>query len=482
VTSRIGNKVLIIEDAKSLSQAIQTQLRSQYEIQSDIAYNLAEAKHLLEVQGEQYFICTVDLQLPDCEPGDAVALTNSYNLPSIIFTGQTDTKFKDQFQHNFLVDYVFKTASTGVQYVGWLIHRVLVNSQLKVLVVDDSISARKTLCTILKTQGFNVLEAIDSTSCMEIMHQEPDIIILDEFLPSVLGHDLCKIIRAKYPDPLIQIIGVSSKGDKDTASIFLKCGANDFIMRPFNPEEFSNRINHRADYIEQVQGFQRANEEKNRILGMAAHDLRNPLNFIQHACKRIKKFTVNNTQVEPIIKMLQRSTDSMQLLLEDLLDISAIEMGMLQLHKVTYNLSDYVNDRVEMFTEQANKKSLKIICKMSETTMVEADPSRINQVLDNLISNAIKYSEENNEITIALIKNSDNIRFSITNIGPGIPQEEQKKLFKPFQYLSNKTTAGESSHGLGLSICLRIINGHDGSLHYEDSKPKGSHFYFDLPK
>jgi signal transduction histidine kinase len=180
--------------------------------------------------------------------------------------------------------------------------------------------------------------------------------------------------------------------------------------------------------------------------------------------------------------MLQRSTDSMQLLLEDLLDISAIEMGMLQLHKVTYNLTDHVNDRIQLFSEQANNKSLLFITDMPETAMLEADPSRINQVLDNLMSNAIKYSEEKNEIIIALIKTSDSIRFSITNTGPGIPKEEQAKLFKPFQCLSSKTTAGESSHGLGLSICMRIINGHDGSLHYEDSKPKGSHFYFDLPK
>ncbi len=482
----MGNKVLIIEDAKSLSSAIQTELRIKYEIQSDIAYNLAEAQHLLEKQPGLYFIATVDLQLPDSEQGAAVKLTNTFKLPSIIFTGQSDTRLKADFVHDNLVDYVFKTASTGVRYVGWLINRVLANNQLKVLVVDDSKSARKILCSILSTQGFQVIEAEDSVSCMNQLDQSPDIIILDEFLPGRLGHDVCRDIRASNSDPLIQIIGVSSKGGNDTATFFLKCGANDFIMRPFNSEEFTNRINHRADYIEQVQGYQRANEEKNRILGMAAHDLRNPLNFIQHACKRIEKFAPNNPNIEPIINMLHRSTASMQSLLEDLLDISAIEMGMLQLHKMTFNLSDHVKDRIELFKASAEKKQLNIITDIPDTTMIEADPSRIGQVIDNLLSNAIKYSHEKNDIKILIKKESTKIRVSFIDAGDGIPENEKNNLFKPFQSLSNQTTAGESSHGLGLSICLRIINAHLGNLAYEDAtlanKKTSSHFYFELPR
>ena len=482
----MGNKVLIIEDAKSLSGAIQAELRVKYEIQSDIAYDLAEAQALLDKQAEHYFLATVDLQLPGSEQGAAVKLTNSHNLPSIIFTGQSDTRLKSEFVHDQLIDYVFKTASSGVHYVGWLIHRVLSNNQLKVLVVDDSQSARKVICAILEVQGFQVIEAIDGESCMAQLKHEPDIIILDEYLPGRLGHDVCKDIRANNANPLIQIIGVSSKGDDDTASFFLKCGANDFIMRPFNPEEFTNRINHRADYIEQVQGYQRVNEEKNRILGMAAHDLRNPLNFIQHACKRIEKFAPEDPNIEPILNMLQRSTEGMQSLLEDLLDISAIEMGMLQLHKMTFNLSDYVQDRIEILKEEAENKQLTIITDIPATTMIEADPSRIGQVIDNLLSNAIKYSHENNDISIRIEKKSEMIRVSFIDSGDGVPAHEQKDLFKPFQSLSNKTTGGESSHGLGLAICLRIINAHLGNLKYEDvvsnSKIIGSHFYFDLPK
>lgn len=478
----MGNKVLIIEDARALSAAIKEELRQQYEIQSDIASSLADAQALLTDKAEQYFIAVVDLQLPDCEPGEAAQLTNDHKLPSIIFTGQHEINLRDQFSHLDLVDYVFKSASSGVHYIGWLIQRVLMNRNQTVLVVDDSPSARATMVALLKTQGFNVIEAKDGKTCMEQVDAKPNLIILDQYLPDAMGHELCRDIRAKENDPLLQIIGVSSKGDKDTAAIFLKCGANDFIARPFNSEEFTNRINHRADYQDQVKAHQRASEEKNRFLGMAAHDLRNPVSFIQQACRRLEKLSNNNEALTPIIDLLIKNSKSMSHLLDDLLDISAIEMGRLQLHKLPINLSDVVTERILSFEEIADKKSIKLHYHDSGSNMVEADPSRISQVIDNLLSNAIKYSPEAKQIMVSIEKLDKAIRCSVIDQGPGIKDQDQEHLFKTFQRLGHKTTGGESSHGLGLAICLRIINAHEGEIHYQDAKEGGSHFYFDLPR
>ena len=478
----MGNKVLIIEDARSLSSAIQEELRQKYEIQSDIAASLAEAKALLERQRDQYFVATVDLQLPDCERGQAAELTDHHSLPTIIFTGQNETNLRNQFSHLDLVDYVFKSASQGVHYVGWLIQRILLNRSLKVLVIEDSRSARAALIALLKTQGFQTLEAESGSVGLGLLNEHPDIIVLDEYLPDCQGHELCRDIRAREHNPLLQIIGVSSKGDKDTASIFLKCGGDDFIMRPFNAEEFTNRINHRADYVDQVKAHQKAAEEKNRFLGMAAHDLRNPVSFIQQACKRLERLDSENEQLTSIIDMLMKNSRNMQVLLDDLLDISAIEMGKLQLHKLPINLSDVVEERTHAFEEMATKKNISFDLQLPSSAMVEADPARISQVIDNLISNGIKYSPTPSVITISIEKLDKAMRFNIIDQGPGIAKEDQINLFKTFQRLGNQTTGGESSHGLGLAICLRIVNAHNGEIHYSDQENKGSHFYFDLPR
>jgi len=113
---------------------------------------------------------------------------------------------------------------------------------------------------------------------------------------------------------------------------------------------------------------------------------------------------------------------------------------------------------------------------------VEFDPTRITQVIDNLLSNAIKYSPENFQISVSIDKESDYLRVNVLDQGPGINKGDVEKLFKAFNRLGHRTTGGESSHGLGLSICLRIVEAHMGNIGYKDAPDCGSHFYFELPK
>lgn len=476
------DKVLIIEDAMSLSGAIKQQLQDQYRIESDIAATIEQATQLLTDKGDEYFIATVDLQLPDCDTGAAITLVNQHNIPSIVFTGQYDVSLREKFSTHDLVDYVFKAGPSSIYYVCWLIRRILLNHHMTILVVDDSRSAMATISRLLANQGFKVLQAYTGEECMREMENKPDLIILDQFLPDATGHDLCRKIRNQYPDPTIQVIGVSSKGDKDTAAFFLKNGGNDFLIRPFNPEEFCNRINHRADYVDQIRELKYINEEKNNFLGMAAHDLRNPLSIIQQASKHLQRVDITDEKKKSLTEMIQKSANSMQQLLNDLLDISAIENSNLKMHKLTINLSEIVKERIEYFKPKAQVKNIEIEAMLPDSTMLELDPTRITQVIDNLISNAVKYSPELFQINISIEKHTDYVRVNVFDQGPGINEQDVPKLFKAFNRLGHHTTGGESSHGLGLSICLRIIQAHNGKIGYQDNPDGGSHFYFDLPK
>lgn len=476
------DKVLIIEDAMSLSGAIKQQLLDQYRIESDIAATIEQATQLLTDKGEDYFIATVDLQLPDCDTGAAISLVNQHNIPGIVFTGQYDVSIRETFNTHDLVDYVFKAGPSSIYYVCWLIRRTLLNHQQTILVVDDSRSAMATISRLLANQGFNILQATTGEECMMEMEKKPDLIILDQFLPDATGHELCRKIRNQYPDPTLQIIGVSSKGDKDTAAFFLKNGGNDFLLRPFNPEEFCNRVNHRADYIDQIRELKYISNEKNNFLGMAAHDLRNPLSIIQQASKHLQRVDLTEEKKKSLTEMIQKSANSMQQLLNDLLDISAIENSNLKMHKLTINLSEIVKERIEYFTPKALAKNIDIEANLPSSTMVEVDPTRITQVIDNLISNAVKYSPEHFQINISIDKQSDSVRVNIYDQGPGIKKEDVPKLFKAFNRLGHHTTGGETSHGLGLSICLRIIQAHNGKIAYEDNPDGGSLFYFEVPR
>ena len=262
----------------------------------------------------------------------------------------------------------------------------------------------------------------------------------------------------------------------------MKNGGNDFLLRPFNPEEFCNRVNHRADYIDQIRELKYISNEKNNFLGMAAHDLRNPLSIIQQASKHLQRVDLTEEKKKSLTEMIQKSANSMQQLLNDLLDISAIENSNLKMHKLTINLSEIVKERIEYFTPKALAKNIDIEANLPSSTMVEVDPTRITQVIDNLISNAVKYSPEQFQITISIEKKTDSIRVNFYDQGPGIKKEDVPKLFKAFNRLGHHTTGGETSHGLGLSICLRIIQAHNGKIAYEDNPDGGSLFYFEVPR
>ncbi|OUR66138.1 hypothetical protein A9Q73_07720 [Bermanella sp. 47_1433_sub80_T6] len=478
----LGGKVLIIEDTQSLAIAIKTELQETYQIKSDIAATLAQAQALLKAAPEDYFISTVDLQLPDCIEGAAIDLVNNYNVPAIVFTGQHDPSIRAHFHTHDLVDYVFKTGAYSILYICRLINRVLFNQDFTILVVDDSRSALMNIKKLLSNQGFQILCAKDASECMMAMKHEPDMVILDQFLPDGMGHDICRDIRTLHTNPTLQIIGVSSKGDKDTAAFFLKNGGDDFLLRPFNPEEFIHRINQRADYVDQIRDLEKISDEKNKFLGMAAHDLRNPLSIIQQASKRLHKGTLTPEKMNLLLDMIQKSTSGMQQLLDDLLDISAIESGKITLHKLPLNLTEICHERVQVFQQKAQAKNIEIIENLPNSAMVEFDPTRITQVIDNLLSNAIKYSPENFQISVSIDKESDFLRVNVMDQGPGINEGDVDKLFKAFNRLGHRTTGGESSHGLGLSICLRIVEAHMGSIGYKDAPDCGSHFYFDLPK
>lgn len=480
----MADKVLIIEDSKAISDALQEQLFEQFAIESDVASTMALAQEFIEKHPDTYFIASVDLQLPDGENGAALDLVNRHDLPAIVYTGQEDPSIREGFnKHNF-VDYVYKKSARSIYYISWLCHRVLLNTDLKVLVVDDSPSAQAALCALIANQGFQVLKAQSTQECLEVMEQTPniDIIILDQFLPDGLGHEICSELRSQKYDPLMQIMGVSSKGGKDDAAYFLKSGGDDFLLRPFNPEEFIHRLNYRADYIEQIRELKHVNQEKNKFWSMATHDLRNPLSVIFQATKRLRTKELSSEKISSMLDLIFKSSEGLQHLLDDLLNISAIESGQLSLKQITFNLNDLANERLELLTIKAQEKNITLENTSTGSAMVEADPMRISQVIDNFLSNAIKYSPLDSHIKVNIEKSENCVRFSVIDEGPGVKNDDVKNLFKAFHRLGHRTTGGESSHGIGLSICKRIMDAHKGKTGYLKNSSIGSEFYFELPK
>ena len=234
--------------------------------------------------------------------------------------------------------------------------------------------------------------------------------------------------------------------------------------------------------------LERMNKLKNQMLGMAAHDLRNPLTLIQNYSSFLIEdheeqdiFTADQFQ---LVKEIKESSEYMVRIIEDMLDISAIESGSISLEKDDEDICGLVERIVSLNRPTANKKDISITTNLPDTKIVkEVDAHKFQQVLDNLISNGIKYSHPDSEITVGIKAGNDSeaITIFVKDEGQGIPEEELENLFVPFAKISSESTAGEKSTGLGLAIVQKIVEAHGGDIQVESEVGVGSTFFVNIP-
>lgn len=224
------------------------------------------------------------------------------------------------------------------------------------------------------------------------------------------------------------------------------------------------------------------NQLKNKFLGITAHDLRNPIVSIRGFSELILGEPENLTkdQIE-LLTIINTVSNQMLTLLNDLLDVSIIESGKLDLQLDLSSFRDFLVDRVKINAVIADKKGIRLHADFDDVPETLFDSNRIGQVIDNLISNAIKFSPPSANIYVKMIREGDRIRVSVKDEGPGLSIDDKLKLFGEYQRLTAKPTAGEKSTGLGLSIAKKIVEAHRGKIWAESEPGSGATFLFTIP-
>lgn len=224
------------------------------------------------------------------------------------------------------------------------------------------------------------------------------------------------------------------------------------------------------------------NAEKNEFLGIAAHDLKNPLTVIMGMSELLMSGEVPPGKIERFTGKINSEANRMRDLIANLLDLNAIEEGRMNLKEEMLELEELTRRAVENFKEVAGRKDTFIhFSRRAGSTRVKADGRAVLQVLDNLISNAIKYSPPSSVVHVELAELDRNLTVEVRDSGPGISPEDQKKLFQKFTKLTARPTAGESSNGLGLSIVKRLAEAMGGRVECESELGIGTSFILHLP-
>ena len=230
--------------------------------------------------------------------------------------------------------------------------------------------------------------------------------------------------------------------------------------------------------------LERLNAEKTRYLGIAAHDLRTPLAVIQNCTEFLLDDAAANLNREHLgfIHCIRDSSEFLLRLIDDLLDVSAIESGQLRLDVTPGNLDDVINRNLVLHRVLARKRGVSIrFDRPAEPVACVFDASKMIQVLDNLVGNAIKYSPDGGEILVRLRSGNGTALVMVRDRGPGIPHAEQTKLFQPFSRAQSPNLRRKHSTGLGLAIARRIVEGHRGRIWLESEPGEGAAFFVELP-
>jgi signal transduction histidine kinase len=225
------------------------------------------------------------------------------------------------------------------------------------------------------------------------------------------------------------------------------------------------------------------NDLKNKFLGIASHDLRNPLASIRGYSKYLleKGTQVKEDTRQEFLTTIKNVSGSMLELISNLLDISVIESGQLKLNPEKSSIKKLAEEKIHLQQILADKKNIILHADLEVVPEFYFDANRMGQVMDNLLSNAVKYSPQNKEVFIKLASNEETVTVRVKDEGPGISQDEQGQLFQHFRKLSARPTGGESSSGLGLAIAQRIVEEHQGSIGVDSQLGYGATFYFSIP-
>lgn len=246
--------ILLIEDSKFFATMIRRRIQDELGFRVDWRATYEDAIQAIDCCKDEYLLALLDLTLPDAPNGEIVDYARSKELPGIIFTGGFDGILRERFLSWDIIDYILKDSNTCVDTLLETIQRVERNQRISILVVDDSKSMRDAVSRLLRSQLYTVLEAGDGQEALELLGKHPDIklIVTDYDMPKMDGFELIRKVRENHSKNELAIIGMSATGDPLLSAKLIKNGANDFVPKPFQVEEFHCRVNHSIEMLENI--------------------------------------------------------------------------------------------------------------------------------------------------------------------------------------------------------------------------------------
>ncbi|MDM8526201.1 hybrid sensor histidine kinase/response regulator [Desulfococcaceae bacterium HSG8] len=355
----------------------------------------------------------------------------------------------------------------------------------KVLIVDDVPKNIQLAGSILQKQEYNIFFANNGSTALKLSETNDfDLILLDIMMPEMDGFEVCEHLKKNPRTRDVPIIFLTAKTDSESTIKGFDTGAVDYVTKPFNEKELLARVKTHLELRRAQQDLWEANATKDKFFSIIAHDLKNPFNAVLGLTNLFlaKYDSFDDDKKKELVQMVNQSSKHMYQLLENLLDWSRMQTGKMEWHPATIDLYTYAFENIYLLENSAENKKICLRSDVEKGTPIYADPNMTTMVIRNLVSNAIKFTEEGGEIRIISETDGEYEVVTVSDTGVGIEEEYVEKLFRIDAQHSTPGTAKEQGTGLGLILCRDFVEKNHGKIWVETEVGKGSKFKFTLPK
>lgn len=326
-----------------------------------------------------------------------------------------------------------------------------------VLVVDDQMQNIQVVGTVLTREGYEVIPATSGVQALQrVAARLPDLILLDVVMPDMDGFAVCKRLR-EHPDTAgLPVIFVSAANDAETIVQGLEAGGVDYITKPFNKAELLARVRTHVDLQRARETTARMLRERENIVSMVAHDLKNPLGAIRFSAQTMMELPPDRFETaSELTDHIVSTCDQMLRFIDRFLNNRAQEAQRERMTPVHITMAQ-INEMLSAWRTPAKRKNTALTIDMPQKPLViNGDLFTVRQIVDNLMSNAVKFSPLGSQININVCSQDNFLCLDIEDEGPGFTDSDLARIFQDYTRLSARPTGGESSTGLGLAIAKR---------------------------